>query len=147
VGYLPNTADPVPLVLDLRIAQTNTGVFLTLVLMDIYVILMIYIGPLMRLLLTRSESIDLTTTITLLTLYHLYLLLLVRLGGYIANLSDFYSCRLIGKLTAFLQLQEFSLRKPTVVCSTSAARFSLSSSKVKLVWFSLRQKLYVLRLI
>jgi hypothetical protein len=41
VGYLPNTADPVPLVLDLRIAQTNTGVFLTLVLMDIYVILMI----------------------------------------------------------------------------------------------------------
>ena len=37
----------------------------------------------MRLLLTRSESIELTTTITLLTLYHLCLLLLVRLGGYI----------------------------------------------------------------
>ena len=35
-------------------------------------------------------------------------------GGYILNLSDFYSYRLIGKLTAFLQLQEFSLRNQTV---------------------------------
>jgi hypothetical protein len=42
------------------------------------------------------------------------MLLLVRLGGYIVNLSDFYSYSLIGKMTAFLQLQEFSLRKPTV---------------------------------
>ena len=32
---------------------------------------------------------------------HLCLLLLVRLGGYIVNLSDFYSYRLIGKLTVF----------------------------------------------
>ena len=55
----------------------------------------------MSLLLTRSKNIDLTTTITLLTLYHLCLLLLVCLGGYIVNLSDFYSFRLIGKLTAF----------------------------------------------
>ena len=55
----------------------------------------------MRQLLTKSESIELTTTITLLTLYHLCLLLLVRLGGYIVNLSDFYSYRIIGKLTAF----------------------------------------------
>ena len=31
-----------------------------------------------------------------------------EVGGYIANLLDFYSYRLIGKLTAFLQLQEFS---------------------------------------
>ena len=45
--------------------------------------------------------IALTTTITLLTLYHLCLLLRVRLGGYIVNLSDFYSYRIIGKLTAF----------------------------------------------
>jgi hypothetical protein len=36
-GYLANVADPVPLVLDLRIAQTATGVVLTLVLMDIYI--------------------------------------------------------------------------------------------------------------
>jgi hypothetical protein len=47
-------------------------------------------------------------------LYHLCLLLLVRLGGYIVNLSDFYSYSLIGKLTAFLQLQEFSLRNMIV---------------------------------
>ena len=57
----------------------------------------------------KYGSITLTTTITLLTLYHLCLLLLVRLGGYIVNLSDFYSYRLIGKLTAFLHLQEFHL--------------------------------------
>ena len=31
----------------------------------------------------------------------------VRLGGSIVNLSEFYSYSLIGKLTAFLQLQEF----------------------------------------
>jgi hypothetical protein len=36
--------------------------------------------------LTRSESIDLTIIISPLTLLHLYLLLLVRLGGYIVNL-------------------------------------------------------------
>ncbi len=34
----------------------------------------------------------------------------VRLTVYIANLSEFYSYRLIGKLTAFLQLQELCLR-------------------------------------
>jgi hypothetical protein len=49
-----------------------------------------------------------TTTITLLTRYHLCLLLLVRLGGYIVNLLDFYSYRLIGKLTVSLKLQEFT---------------------------------------
>jgi hypothetical protein len=48
------------------------------------------------------------------------------LRGYILNLSDFYSYRLIGKLTAFLQFQEFSLHNLPVVSSTSAARFSLN---------------------
>ena len=62
----------------------------------------------------KYGNIALTTTITLLTLYHLCLLLLVRLGGYIVNLSDFYSYRLIGKLTVSFQLQEFSLYKPSV---------------------------------
>ena len=59
----------------------------------------------MRLLLTRSESIELTATITLLTLYHLYLLFLVRLGEYIVNLSDFYSYRVIGKRTVFSKVE------------------------------------------
>jgi hypothetical protein len=63
------------------------------------------------------------------------------------NLSDFYSYRLIGKLTAFLQLQEFSLRNMIVTSSTSAARLSLNSSKAGLAWLSLRRQLYVLRLI
>ena len=86
----------------------------------------------------KYGNIALTKTITLLTLYHLCLLLLVRLGGYIVNLSDFYSYRLIGKLTAFLQLQEFSLRKPTVTSSTSTVRLLLPSSKTGLTWLSLR---------
>jgi hypothetical protein len=55
-----------------------------------------------------------------------------------------YSYRLIGKLTAFLQFREFSLRKPTVASFTSAARLSLSSSREKLAWLSLRQQTYVL---
>jgi hypothetical protein len=72
-------------------------------------------------------------------------ILLVSQAGYIVNLLDFYSYRLIGKLTAFLQLQEFSLRKQTpVASSTSAARLSLPSSKSKLVWLSLKQQPYVL---
>jgi hypothetical protein len=52
-------------------------------------------------LLIKYGNIVLTTIIGLLTLYHLWLLLLVRLGGYITNLLDFYSYRIIGKLTAF----------------------------------------------
>ena len=63
----------------------------------------------MRLLLTRSENIALTIIITL-TLSLLSRVLSVRLGDSIVNLSEFYSYRLIGKLTAFLQLQEFSQR-------------------------------------
>jgi len=65
-------------------------------------------------------------------------------GYYMVNLSELYSYRLIGKLTAFLQLQEFSFLKPTVASSTSAARLSLNTSRAKLVWFSLRQQFYVL---
>ncbi len=84
-------------------------------------------------LLIKYGNIVLTTRITLLTLYYLCLLLLVRLGVYIVNLTDFYSYRIIGKLTAFLHLQEFSLRKQIVECSTTAARLSLTSSKAKLV--------------
>jgi hypothetical protein len=65
---------------------------------------------------------------TLITIHRaqspLCMLLLVRLGGYIVNSLDSYSYRLIGKLTAFLQLQEFSLRNPPVDYSTSDARRS-----------------------
>jgi hypothetical protein len=81
----------------------------------------------MRLPLTRSESTELTTIITPRLRSPLYLLLPVRLGDYIVNSCDFYSYRLIGKLTAFLQLQEFSLRNTTMDSSTSAALLALPS--------------------
>jgi hypothetical protein len=59
---------------------------------------------------------------------------LVFLGGYIVNSFDCYSYRLIGKLTAFLQLQEFSLRNLTVEdSSTFGTRRSLHNLKQKLV--------------
>jgi hypothetical protein len=46
--------------------------------------------------------------------------------NHIVNLSDFYSYRFIGKLTTFLQLQEFSFRnQPVEDSSTFAARLSL----------------------
>ena len=75
----------------------------------------------MKLLLTKLENIALTIITILLTLCPSYLLLLVRLGDYIVNLCDFYSYKLIGKLTAFLQLQEFSLHNPIVSSSTTVA--------------------------
>ncbi len=55
----------------------------------------------MRLPLTKSENIVLTIKIILLTLFRLCRLLLVHQADYIVNLSDFYSYRLIGKLTVF----------------------------------------------
>jgi hypothetical protein len=100
---------------------------------------------------TEKKTADVLFRISWMTnsfkMYHLYLLFLVRLGGYIENLSDFYSYRLIGKLTVFLQLQEFNFRKPTVSSSNSAARISLPNSKAGLVWLSITRQLYVLRLI
>ncbi len=52
-------------------------------------------------LLIKYGNIVLTTTTDHRVWYHLYLLLLVHLTGYIVNLSDFYSYSLIGKLTTF----------------------------------------------
>jgi hypothetical protein len=79
----------------------------------------------MRLPLIKYGNIALTIITIPLAQSPLCLLLLVRPGGYIVNSLDSYSYRLIGKLTAFLQLQEFSLRNPPVDFSTSSARRSL----------------------
>jgi len=49
----------------------------------------------------RLENITRTIITIPLTLSPYYLLVLVRLGGYIVNLYVFYSYRLIGKLTVF----------------------------------------------
>ncbi len=45
-------------------------------------------------------------------------------GSYIVNLCDFYSYSLIGKLTACLQVQDFSFRNLAVDSSTSSDVFS-----------------------
>jgi hypothetical protein len=77
-------------------------------------------------LLIKYGNIVLTTTIGRRVRYHLCLSLRVRVGGYIVNLLDFYSYRLIGKLTAFLHLQEFSqCNLPVEDSFTFAARLSL----------------------
>ena len=89
--------------------MTDSEVSLTLVLMDTYITLMILIGHLMRLSLTKLDNIVLIIITTpLIMLSPLCLILLVRLGGYKVNLCVFYFYKLIGKLTASLQLQEFS---------------------------------------
>ncbi len=71
-------------------------------------------------------------------------LLLVRLGGYIVNLSEFYSYRLIGKLTVFLQFQEFCQSNQIVDSSTTTARLFLLCSNLGLEIFSPRMQLYIL---
>jgi hypothetical protein len=78
-------------------------------------------------LLIRYANIVLTTTTGHRVRYHLCLLLLVHQTGYIVNLSDFYSHRLLGKLTASLQFQEFCQCNQIVDFTTTAARLSLSS--------------------
>jgi len=75
-GYLVNETVPVPLVLDLHIAHDRVGSST---------------DPTLNGHLRCPNNLD-------------CLLLLVRLGGCTVNLSDFYSYRFIGKLTAFLQL-------------------------------------------
>ncbi len=60
-------------------------------------------------LLIKYGNIVLTTTTGHLTLYHLWLILIVRLGGYITNLLDFCSYSLIGKLTVFFTVSGVQL--------------------------------------
>ena len=98
----------------------------------------------MRLPLIKYGNIALTIITTSLQQYPSCRRLLVPLGGYIVNSLDCYSYRLIGKLTAFLQLQEFSLRNRTVDSSTSSAQFYLRSFKQKSAAPWPRLQLYVL---
>jgi hypothetical protein len=63
----------------------------------------------MRLLVTKLENMSLIIlNNNPLIPCPLCLLLLVRLGGFIVNLCDFYFYKIIGKLTVFLNLQELS---------------------------------------
>ena len=127
VGYLANAEGPVSLVLDLRISHDRVGSSA---------------DPTLNGHLRYPNNLDKSLNDTAADKIRKYradynnnppsavalcLLLLVRLGGYIVNLSEFYSYRLIGKLTAFLQLQEFRLRNLHVDSSTTTARCSLLS--------------------
>ncbi len=70
-------------------------------------------------LLIRYANIVLTTTTGHRVWYHLCLLFLVHQTGYIVNLSDSYSYRLIGKLTDSLQIQDFCQRNQIVDYTTT----------------------------
>jgi hypothetical protein len=96
----------------------------------------------MKLILTKLENIVLTIITILPSLYPSFLLLLVRLGDNIVNLCDLYSYKVIGKLTGFLQLQEFNLDNLPVVSSTSSVWCSPSSLNEKLSIFSFRLQHY-----
>ena len=119
-GYLANAAGPVPLVLDLRITHDRIGSNSDPTLNG-------------RL---HYNDIDKSLNETgndKIRKYHsdynnnppnsvaLSRLFLVRMDVYIVTLSDFYSYRLIGKLTVFLQVQEFSQCSLIVGFSTSVA--------------------------
>jgi hypothetical protein len=68
----------------------------------------------MRLLPTKVENIALTIITTIrLIIYPLCLLSLVRLGGYIVNLCDYYFYKLIGKLTRFFAASGVQLAHST----------------------------------
>ncbi len=113
-GYLTNQADPVPLVLDLRITDERVGRSSDLSL-----------NGHLRYPNDNDRSLNESTSDKILKYHTDYNnnppvstgfmpRSLVPLGGYIVNSLDYYSYRTIGKLTVFLQLQEFSLRNPTV---------------------------------
>ena len=77
-----------------------------------------------------------TIIIVPLTISPLCLPLLVRLGVYIVNLWVFYFYNLIGKLTSFLNLQEFNFRNLPESSSTTTVRRSPHTSNPRLSTFS-----------
>jgi len=120
-----NTTDPVPLVLDLRIAHDRVGS---------------RSDPNLNGKLHYPNDIDKSLNDAVADTIRKYRadynnnprkVIAVRIDDYIVNLSDFYFYRLIGKLTAFLQLQQLSLRNTTVATSTTAARRSPHSSSAR----------------
>ena len=108
-GYLGNEAGPVLLVLDLRITHDRVGSSTDPTLNGH----LRYPNNLDQSLndaaAEKYGNIVLTTTTGHRVRYHLCLLLLVRQAGYIVNLSDFYSYRLIGKLRLSLRQQYYVL--------------------------------------
>ena len=116
-GYLSNAAGPVPLVLDLRIVHDRMGSST---------------DPSLNGHLKYPNNLDQSLNDAAADKIRKYradynnrppsavsfMSSIQRLGGYIVNLLDFYSYRFIGKLTSFLQFQEFSFRRHTQVASS-----------------------------
>jgi hypothetical protein len=124
-GYLENVSGPVPLVLDLRVTHDRV---------------VSSADPALNGYLRYPNNLDQSLNDAAADKIRRYRtdhnnnpprdvgfmpIFLVRLGSYIVNLSEFYSYRLIGKLTAFLQLQEFCQRNQIVDSSTTSARLFL----------------------
>jgi hypothetical protein len=97
----------------------------------------------MSLSLTKYDNITLIIIIVPLTIPPLCLLWLVPWDTSTVNLYSFYFCRLIGKLTTFFHLQEFSLCNPTSSTIT-VARCSPHRSSPKWVTSFPRLQSYVL---
>jgi hypothetical protein len=143
-AYLANAAGPVPLVLDLRLTHDRIGSSA---------------NPALNGTLHYPNNIDESLNQSANDKIRKYradcnnnppnvvafmLVLLVRMVDCTVNLSGFYSYRLIGKLTAFLQFQEFSQRNQTWEdSSTFAARLFLLCSNLGLETSWLRPQLYV----
>ena len=83
----------------------------------------------MSLPLTKLENIVLIIITIPLTLSPLYLLLLVRLGGYTVNLCSFYFYKFIGKLTAFFAASGVQLVQHH--CDQFHYRLTVFSSQLK----------------
>ena len=143
-GYLANVTGPVPLVLDLRVAHDRVGSSA---------------DPALNGHLRHPNNLDKSLNDAAADKMRKYradynnnnppsaltfMPAIASTSGRIhSEFIHFYSYRLIGKLTAFLQLQEFSLRTLTVVSSTSAARLSLLCLNHASQIFSPRMQLYV----
>ena len=84
----------------------------------------------MRLTLTRTYNTVLIIIIVHLTLFPLCLILLVPTVTSTVSLCSFYICRLIGKLTTFLQIQEFIFHNQPFTTVSRRSPHSSSLSKV-----------------
>jgi hypothetical protein len=129
-GYLPHTSDPVPLVLDLRVVHDRVDNSS---------------DPALNGHLRNPNNLDQSFNDTTTDKIRRYRVTIVSTSGrFILNLSEFYSYRLTGKLTAFSQLQEFCQRNQIVDSSTTSARLFLLCSNLGLETFSPSLQLYVL---
>ena len=84
----------------------------------------------MMLLLKKYANTVLIILTVPLILFLLCRLLLALLAAFTVSLCEFDFCRLIGRRTAFLPLQELSMRNMTRTSSVSAALLSTPSSNL-----------------